>query len=391
MSSEEEFYSPSVSPGEMRNTVFSPALSFRAPEKHGSPVSTLSSPSYPSSNAASSSSPSSPIVSYTPFAFSPGRPTNKIFQPPPPPPPPQPPLRPTTPITSQWKPFSSSLSYLSPAKTQHLFSTQKLRSQWRILEVPINSSVVNLPPLPPPLAPNGHMEKKTQNTSTAEFFPNDPPPRSDILERSDGKPRPKLKPLHWDKVKATSGQAMIWDRMKSGSFQLNEEMIETLFVRDTKTVGIKEGRRLAAVAGLQENRLLDAKKSQNIAILLRALNVTKEEVCEALLDGNADSLGTDLLETLLRMAPNKEEELKLREHNDSSSFKLGPAERFLKALLGIPFAFKRVEAMLYIMNFDSEVHYLKESFQTLEATCEELRSSRLFLKLLEAVLKTETG
>ncbi|KAG0450120.1 hypothetical protein HPP92_027061 [Vanilla planifolia] len=56
--------------------------------------------------------------------------------------------------------------------------------------------------------------------------------------------------------------------------------------------------------------------------------------------GNADSLGTDLLETLLRMAPNKEEELKLREHNDSSSFKLGPAERFLKALLGIPFAFK---------------------------------------------------
>lgn len=35
----------------------------------------------------------------------------------------------------------------------------------------------------------------------------------------------------------------------------------------------------------QENRVLDPKKSQNIAILLRALNVTKEEVCEALLDG----------------------------------------------------------------------------------------------------------
>lgn len=35
----------------------------------------------------------------------------------------------------------------------------------------------------------------------------------------------------------------------------------------------------------QENRVLDPKKSQNIAILLRALNVTKEEVSEALLDG----------------------------------------------------------------------------------------------------------
>jgi hypothetical protein len=34
-----------------------------------------------------------------------------------------------------------------------------------------------------------------------------------------------------------------------------------------------------------ENRVLDPKKSQNIAILLRALNVTRDEVSEALLDG----------------------------------------------------------------------------------------------------------
>lgn len=35
----------------------------------------------------------------------------------------------------------------------------------------------------------------------------------------------------------------------------------------------------------QENRVLDPKKSQNIAILLRALNVTIDEVCEALVEG----------------------------------------------------------------------------------------------------------
>ena len=35
----------------------------------------------------------------------------------------------------------------------------------------------------------------------------------------------------------------------------------------------------------QENKVLDPKKSQNIAIMLRALSVTKEEVCKALLDG----------------------------------------------------------------------------------------------------------
>lgn len=116
--------------------------------------------------------------------------------------------------------------------------------------------------------------------------------------------------------------------------------------------------------------------------------MTKEEVCEALLEGNADSLGVELLETLSKMAPTKEEEVKLKEYKDDSPGKPGPAERFLKAVLDIPFAFKRVEAMLYIVNFDSEVNYLVNSFQTLEAASEELRSSRMFFKLLEAVLKT---
>lgn len=39
-----------------------------------------------------------------------------------------------------------------------------------------------------------------------------------------------------------------------------------------------------------ENRVLDPKKSQNIAILLRALNVTIDEVCEALREGDHDLL-----------------------------------------------------------------------------------------------------
>jgi len=66
------------------------------------------------------------------------------------------------------------------------------------------------------------------------------------------------------------------------------------------------------------------------------------------------------------MAPTKDEERRLKEYKDDSPFKLGPAERFLKAVLDIPFAFKRVEAMLYMANFESEVEYLKKSFDTLE-------------------------
>uniref|UniRef100_A0A5B6ZKP4 Formin-like protein n=1 Tax=Davidia involucrata TaxID=16924 RepID=A0A5B6ZKP4_DAVIN len=200
--------------------------------------------------------------------------------------------------------------------------------------------------------------------------------------------KPKLKPLHWDKVRATSDRATVWDQLKSSSFQLNEDMMETLFGCNSANSVPKEATRKSVLPPVEhENRVLDPKKSQNIAIMLRALNVTRDEVSEALLDGNPDGLGAELLETLVKMAPTKEEEIKLRDYTGDIS-KLGSAERFLKAVLDIPFAFKRVEAMLYRENFDTELKYLRKSFQTLEAASEELKNSRLFLKLIEAVLRS---
>lgn len=71
-----------------------------------------------------------------------------------------------------------------------------------------------------------------------------------------------------------------------GGCRLNEEMIETLFVVKTPNPNPKETTpRTVLPSPNQENRVLDPKKSQNIAISLRALNVTIDEVCEALLEG----------------------------------------------------------------------------------------------------------
>lgn len=65
------------------------------------------------------------------------------------------------------------------------------------------------------------------------------------------------------------------------------------------------------------------------------------------------------------MAPTTEEELKLRLFNGDMSH-LGPAERFLKVLVDIPFAFKRLESLLFMSAVQEEVSSVKESFETLE-------------------------
>ena len=79
-----------------------------------------------------------------------------------------------------------------------------------------------------------------------------------------------------------------------------------------------------------------------------------------------NELPPELLQTLLQMAPTAEEDfLELRLFNGEIA-QLGPAERFLKSLVDIPFAFKRMDALLFICTIQEEVTITRESFATLE-------------------------
>ncbi|KAI3903291.1 hypothetical protein MKW98_031945 [Papaver atlanticum] len=374
MSSEDTFYSPQneavgESPPITRGIFFG---SFKSSVISTTPHSKRSSPK---SRLSISSSPDVKL--------------SELRQAPPPPPPPpilQPPRNQVPRRNTKYQSPPGPPPNLMIPKAVNDTSPRNLRSS----SVPLPPRP---PPPPPPLGTARSLEAKASTVPTPQFVAPTPKPaiRAEISspvveehnEVEDG--RPKLRPLHWDKVRATSDRVMVWDQLNSGSFQVNEDMIETLFGQNQAPT--ESNRRSSFPPVPKENQVLDPKKSQNIAILLRALNVTQDEVSEALLDGNPEGLGTELLETLVKMAPTKEEELKLINYNGDLS-KLGSAERFLKAVLDIPFAFRRVDAMLYRANFEAEINYLKKSYETLEAACGELRNSRLFLKLLEAVLQT---
>ncbi|CAI9783578.1 unnamed protein product [Fraxinus pennsylvanica] len=198
--------------------------------------------------------------------------------------------------------------------------------------------------------------------------------------------KPKLKPFFWDKVLANPNHSMVWHEIKAGSFQFNEEMMESLFgYIPTNRNKNEHNKYSSSFDSPQFIQIIDSKKAQNLAILLKALNVSTEEVCDAVKEGN--ELPPELIQTLLKMAPTTDEELKLRLYSEDISH-LGPAEQFLKVVVEIPFAFKRLESLLFMSTLQEEVSTIKESFATLEIACKELRNSRLFLKLLEAVLKT---
>ena len=71
------------------------------------------------------------------------------------------------------------------------------------------------------------------------------------------------------------------------------------------------------------------------------------------------------LETLVNMVLTKEEEAKFSSYKGEVN-ELGSAERFVKAILKVPFAFLRIEALLYRETFEDEVVHLRKSFSMLE-------------------------
>ncbi|KAL5566010.1 hypothetical protein UlMin_029174 [Ulmus minor] len=312
---------------------------------------------------------------------------------PPPPPPPPPPRVPflssrSSPGSTKFKPRTSVSSPLSSLSSPMTLDSQSQSNQTLKDDVPSSTQSLSKPSKPPSCIPTPPCPPPLFNTNSKSFKGPPPPPIPSQLPQfsslgKDGTPLPKLKPLHWDKVRAQPDRSMVWDKIRTSSFEFDEEMIESLFGYNLQN-SMKNDEAKSKTPSPSKH-VLEPKRLQNITILSKALNVTVEQVCEALIQGNGLSL--QQLEALVKMVPTKEEEAKLSGYEGDVN-ELGSAENFVKAMLKVPFAFLRVEAMLYRETFEDEVVHLRNSFSMLEEACKELRSSRLFLKLLEAVLKT---
>ncbi|ONK69486.1 uncharacterized protein A4U43_C05F23450 [Asparagus officinalis] len=219
-----------------------------------------------------------------------------------------------------------------------------------------------------------------------------PPPPS---QAEGGRSRAKLKPLHWDKVTPHNPEhSMVWDKISDGSFRIDDELMDTLFGYGSTNQNNPNSNKTPSNPFTSPSTssntptqicLLDPRKSQNIAIVIRSLGISRQEILDALFNGR--DLSHDALEKLSRIALTKEEETMIREFSGNPT-RLADAESFLYHLTkAVPSPFARIDAMLFKFNYDMEILHIKKSIQALELACRELKSHGLFLKLLEAILK----
>ncbi|CAD6215419.1 unnamed protein product [Miscanthus lutarioriparius] len=258
---------------------------------------------------------------------------------------------------------SSSLSPSSPSASSPTLGSSPVHFRPPSIPQPRGRAPNPSPPKRRPSPPKGAAEPVAAHAWNP-FVPL--PPRPAVASSDDGDSDQmmdlrKSRPLHSDKL-------------KPGSLHMKDEVIQ-LYLNNS-----------AAVAAPREVCLLGALRCHGIGMIVGALGVSKEQLRDALLEGNAHGLGVEALRMLTQMVLSNEEELKLKYFKDDSLTRLCPVDAFLKAMLDVPFAFKRVDAMLYIASFYLEINQLRMSYATLEGACQEMSSSRLFHKVLEAVV-----
>ncbi|CAI9756252.1 unnamed protein product [Fraxinus pennsylvanica] len=256
---------------------------------------------------------------------------------------------------------------------------------------PVPSNLRPSPPAPAPPEASGMVS--TLKPPAPKGMPSDSKRLASLGEgtSSNGNGKMKLKPLHWDKVNPNMEHSMVWDKIDQGSFKFDADLMEALFgYVATNRKSPRQGSNSTSPRGDRSGPaprifILDTRKSQNTAIVLKSLGVLHKEIVDALVKG--DGLNADTLEKLTKISPTAEETSEILAF-DGDPTRLADAESFLYHLLkAFPSAFTHFNAMLFRLNYSTEISSLKESVKSLESACAELRTRGLFLKLLEAVLK----
>lgn len=223
-----------------------------------------------------------------------------------------------------------------------------------------------------------------------------PPPRPQMgvpgapPKKGQLPPPARLKPLHWDKMNTGNrDHSMVWDKIPDGSFRFDDDIMQTLFGTAAANPNSEESshkRTSSDGNGTQQITLLEGRKSQNIAIVLKSLAIGQQTIIDAILDGHG--LGGDILEKLAKASRLTKDEENLIIGFSGDPSKLSYAESFLFSLYqAITSPFDRLDVMHFRSTFDAELSQIKDSLLILETACKELRGSTVFPKLLAAILK----
>jgi len=201
-----------------------------------------------------------------------------------------------------------------------------------------------------------------------------------------------MKNVQWNKIKPTDLQKeSFWVKIKENDLVADVEVfkdLEELFAAKPAKVAIKQDD-VPEDTGKKgkELRVLDAKTSQNISILLGSLKASHSDIKNWILEVDEEHLTTSSVEQFIKYLPSADQfkmlaELKGKPEGES----LSDAEAFAVEISDLKKIDSRLQHIEFKLKFTELVQDIKPDVVAACAACEEVKKSAKFSKILEMIL-----
>nr|XP_055070599.1 formin-like protein 2 isoform X3 [Misgurnus anguillicaudatus] len=171
---------------------------------------------------------------------------------------------------------------------------------------------------------------------------------------------------------------------------LNVDEFEEMFKTKAQgpAIDITSSKQKTSQKGPNKVSLLDTNRSKNLAITLRKVGKTSEEICRAIQIFDLRTLPVDFVECLMRFIPTEAEVKILRQYEKDRKplENLTDEDRFMIQFSKIERLMQKMTIMTFVGNFAESVQMLTPQLHAIIAASVSIKSSQKLKKILEIVL-----
>ncbi|XP_059618174.1 protein cappuccino [Phlebotomus argentipes] len=247
------------------------------------------------------------------------------------------------------------------------------------------------PPAPPPLAPSCPDGAKAGPGPVP--FPLPPAggwQQSHTLRKSAVNPPKPMRPLYWTRIVAPkspvedlslNGSNLLWAEIDEMKLDNLDEFAE-LFSRQAVVPKAKEAPKITKVRSI---KILDSKRSQNVAIFVRSLHADFAEIEHAISHCDTSVISLQALQVIRDIRATSEELVQIREASTDES-PLDEPEQFLLRLEDISSCSERISCIVFQAEFDEAVTLLERKMGVFTDTCNLMLDSENLKNLFSIIL-----
>uniref|UniRef100_A0A8C4NGJ9 Diaphanous-related formin 3 n=1 Tax=Eptatretus burgeri TaxID=7764 RepID=A0A8C4NGJ9_EPTBU len=212
------------------------------------------------------------------------------------------------------------------------------------------------------------------------------------------KPKKKYQPglptkrINWSKIRPQDmSESCFWTRVEEQKFDNPDLLAKVALCFSSNSRAKKdeheseEKKPTSNKKKVKELRVLESKTAQNLSIFLGSFRMPYEEIRSIILSVDKERITESMIQSLLNQLPEQSQLSALASLKEEFEV-LCEAEQFGIVIGAVKRLKPRLESILFRLQFEEQVNNVKPQVVAVTVTCDELRRSEAFARLLGLVL-----